>query len=154
MTEATTRATYREVLAQPVYRVVFTVRSLAIAASTLRIVALSVLIFASTGSALLAATAFGIGFVPQLIGGMVLGALPDLIPPRPLIVTGYVLECGGAAALGLIELPVWASLGIVAVLACLTPVFQGSSSRLIAEVLTGDAYVLGRPLRSLASPGP
>ncbi|HEV8557439.1 MAG TPA: MFS transporter [Actinophytocola sp.] len=153
MTETATSATYREVLAQPVYRVVFTVRSLAIAASTLRIVALSVLIFAGTGSAVLAATAFGIGFIPQLIGGMVLGALPDLIPPRPLIVTGYVLECGGAAALGLIELPVWASLGIVAVLACLTPVFQGSSSRLIAEVLTGDAYVLGRSLFSLASAG-
>jgi predicted MFS family arabinose efflux permease len=153
MTEAATKATYREVLAQPVYRVVFTVRSLAIAASTLRIVALSVLIFAGTGSTVLAATAFGIGFIPQLIGGMVLGALPDLIPPRPLIVAGYALECGAAAALALIELPVWASLGIVAALACLTPVFQGSSSRLIAEVLTGDAYVLGRSLFSLASAG-
>jgi hypothetical protein len=67
MTEA--RTTFREVLAQPVYRLVLLIRALTIATDTLRIIALSVLIFASTGSAALAAAAFGIGFAPQVIGG-------------------------------------------------------------------------------------
>lgn len=151
MTETATRTAFREVIAEPVFRVVWAVRSLAIAADTLRILALSALVFASTGSAALAAITFGIGFVPQVIGGMAFGALPDLVPPRRLMVIGYAAESAAATALALLELPVWASLSIVAGIACLAPVFHGSSGRLIAEVLTGDAYVLGRSLFNMSS---
>lgn len=151
MTEVATRTAFREVFAEPVFRVVWAVRTLAIAADTLRILALSVLIFTSTGSALLAAVAFGIGFVPQVLGSLVLGALPDLIRPRLLIVAGYLVESGAAATLGLVGLPVWASLLIVAAIACLAPVLHGSAGRLIAEVLTGDTYVLGRALFTMTA---
>jgi predicted MFS family arabinose efflux permease len=150
MTEAT-GATYRQALAEPVYRVVFGVRSVATVADTLRIIALSVLIFSNTGSAVLAAAAFGAGFMPQAIGGVVLGALPDLVRPRPLIVAGYLAECAGAVVLGVAGLPVWASLGLVAGLGCLVPVLHGSSGRLVARVLTGDVYVLGRSLMHVSS---
>jgi hypothetical protein len=151
MTDTTARTTFRQVLAQPVFRVVFTARSLAIAADSLRIVALSVLVFANTGSAALAAAAFGAGFAPQVVGGFVLGALPDLVRPRLLLVAGYTVESAGAAALALIDLPVWASLTVVAGIACMTPVFHGTSGRLAAEVLTGDAYVVGQSLLHVAS---
>jgi predicted MFS family arabinose efflux permease len=149
MTE--TRTTFREVLAQPVFRLIFFGRAVAIATDTLRIVALSVLIFASTGSAVLAAVAFGIGFLPQAVGGVLLGALPDLVRPRILITTGYAAEAVAAATLALVPLPVWASLTILGAIACVTPVFHGSSGRLIAEVLTGDAYVVGRSLFQASS---
>ena len=52
--------TYAGVLADTSYRVLFVTRTLAITADTLRIVALSVLVFAVTGSTLLAAVAYGI----------------------------------------------------------------------------------------------
>jgi predicted MFS family arabinose efflux permease len=151
MTQTATRTTFREVLAEPVFRVVFYARSLAIAADVLRIVALSVLIFESTGSAALAAATFGAGFVPQVLGGMVLGALPDLVRPRRLIVAGYLAECVGAGALALLDLPVWASLLIVAVIGGLAPVLHGGAARLIADSLTGDAYVLGRSMLTMTS---
>jgi MFS family permease len=143
--------TYREVLAEPRFRLLFTTRSLAIAADTLRILALSVLVFAVTGSPLLGAIAYGIGFLPQLVGVTLLGALADRVRPRRLIVAGYALECATAAMLALAHLPVWSSLLLVAVVAALTPVFGGASARLVAEVLTGDAYVLGRSLSSMSS---
>jgi predicted MFS family arabinose efflux permease len=151
MTEVASRTVFRDVFAEPVFRVVWAVRSLAIAADTLRILALSVLIFTSTGSAALAAVTFGIGFVPQVLGGMMFGALPDRVRPRRLMVLGYAAECLAATGLALLELPVWASLVIVAAIACLAPVFHGSSGRLIAEVLTGDTYVLGRSLFNMTS---
>jgi predicted MFS family arabinose efflux permease len=151
MTSVENRAAFRDVLREPVFRVVFCVRSLAIGADALRIVALSVLVYTTTGSAILAAVAFGIGFLPQLAGGTLLGALPDLVPPRRLLVLGYSAECAGATALALIDFPVWASLTIVAGIAMLTPAFQGSTGRVISEVLTGDAYVLGRSLLNMAS---
>ena len=145
------RVSYREVLAEPHFRLIFATRSLAIAADTLRMVALSVLIFAVTGSPLLAAVTYGAGFLPQAIGGTLLGALADRVRPRTLITAGYGLEAATAAALATSGLPVWASLALVAVIACLTPVFGGSCSRLIAEVLSGDAYVLGRSLANIAT---
>jgi predicted MFS family arabinose efflux permease len=146
-----TRTSYREVLAEPVFRVVFYARSLAIAADVLRIVALSMLIFQSTGSAALAAAAFGAGFVPQVLGAMLLGALPDLVRPRRLIVLGYTAECTGALGLAVFALPVWTNLLIVAVIGGLAPVLHGGAGRLIAEALTGDAYVLGRSLLTMTS---
>ncbi len=150
MTEVTSRATFRQVLAEPVFRVLFLCRALAIGADTLRTVALSVLVFAQTGSAFLGALTFGISFLPQAIGGVVIGALPDLVRPRPLIVGGYLLEALGAAVLALAGLPVWASLLLVAAIGCLAPVFNGTAARLTADSLTGDAFVLGRSLFQLA----
>jgi predicted MFS family arabinose efflux permease len=143
-------ATFREVLAVPVYRTVFLTRSLAVGADTLRTVALSVLVFTTTGSALLGALTFGISFLPQVIGGLVLGALPDLLRPRFLIVTGYLLEAAAAVLLA-VGLPVWASLLLVAGIGCLAPVFNGTAGRLTADVLTGDAFVVGRGLFQLAN---
>lgn len=145
------RATYREVLAEPRFRVLFGTRSLAIMADALRIVALSVLVFSATGSPLLAALTFGIGFLPQIVGGTLLGALADRIRPRPLIVAGYAAECALAVLLALVRLPVGVSLALVALVATMTPVFGGASNKLVAEVLTGDAYVLGRSLSNLSN---
>ncbi len=145
------QATYRQVLAEPRFRLLFATRSLAIAADTLRMVALSILVFGLTGSPLMAAVAFGIGFAPQAVGGTMLGALADCVRPRLLITTGYGLEAATAAALALLGMPVWASMALVAAVAGLTPVFGGASARLVAEVLGGDAYVLGRSLSNIAS---
>lgn len=147
------RTTYREVLADPRFRLLFVTRTVTITADSLRILTLSVLIFATTGSPLMGALTFGIGFIPQLAGSMLLGSLADRVRPRRLIVAGYLLEFGSATAMALAHVPVVFILLLVAVVAFLTPVFQGASSRLVAETLTGDAYVLGRSLSSMSSSG-
>ncbi|MFB6838557.1 MFS transporter [Streptomyces sp. NPDC056361] len=147
------RATYREVLAEPRFRLLFSTRAVAITAGSLRITTFSVLVFAATGSALLSALAFGIGFLPQLFGSLLLGSLADRLPPRALIAGGYALECAVAALLALVRMPIAASLGVVALVALATPVFSGASSRLVAQWLEGDAYVLGRSLNNIAASG-
>jgi predicted MFS family arabinose efflux permease len=151
MTVADRPATYREVFAETSFRALFAARTLAIGATSLQIFALSVLVYASTGSPLLSALAFGAGFLPQVVGGLLLGSLTDRLRPRPLIVAGYAMEALLAAALGLLDLPVAASLALVAVIACGTPVFAGAAARVIAERLTGDAYVLGRSVSNMSS---
>ncbi|EXG81092.1 MFS transporter [Cryptosporangium arvum] len=151
MTPTEERATYTQVLAQPVFRTVFVTRTLGITADTLRVVALSTLVFASTGSPLLAAVAFGVGFVPQAVGAVGLGALADRVPARALIVTGYLVEAGAGLAIALLHPPVVVILLLVGGVALFTPVFTGAGNRLIADVLTGDAYVLSRSLAVVAS---
>ncbi|MFI6551477.1 MFS transporter [Streptomyces griseus] len=147
------RATYREVLAEPRFRLLFSTRTVAITADALRITTFSVLVFSSTGSALLSAVAFGIGFIPQLFGSLLLGSLADRLPPRALIAGGYALTCATALLLAVVRMPVVASLGVVALVSLATPVFHGASSRLVAQSLKGDAYVLGRSLSNIASAG-
>ncbi|MFF0504050.1 MFS transporter [Streptomyces fimicarius] len=147
------RATYREVLAEPRFRLLFSTRTVAITADALRITTFSVLVFSSTGSALLSAVAFGIGFIPQLFGSLLLGSLADRLPPRALITGGYALTCATALLLAVVRMPVAASLGVVALVSLATPVFHGASSRLVAQSLEGDAYVLGRSLSNIASAG-
>ncbi|WP_262388317.1 MFS transporter [Streptomyces parvus] len=152
-TQVDHRATYREVLAEPRFRLLFSTRAVAITADALRITTFSVLVFSSTGSALLSAVAFGIGFIPQLFGSLLLGSLADRLPPRALIAGGYALTCATALLLAVVRMPVAASLGVVALVSLATPVFHGASSRLVAQSLEGDAYVLGRSLSNIASAG-
>ncbi|OSC69615.1 MFS transporter [Streptomyces sp. BF-3] len=152
-TQVDHRATYREVLAEPRFRLLFSTRAVAITADALRITTFSVLVFSSTGSALLSAVAFGIGFIPQLFGSLLLGSLADRLPPRALITGGYALTCATALLLAVVRMPVAASLGVVALVSLATPVFHGASSRLVAQSLEGDAYVLGRSLSNIASAG-
>jgi len=145
------RATYGQVLADPIYRLLFLTRGLAIAADSLRILALSVLIYAATSSPLLGALAFGAGFLPQLFGSALFGAVADRVRPRRIIVLGYAVECATAVLLATLRLPVGVSLGVVAAVACFMPVFGGASARVVAETLKGDAYVLGRSLSTMSA---
>lgn len=147
------RATYREVLAEPRFRLLFSTRAVSITADALRITTFSVLVYSSTGSALLSAVAFGTGFLPQLFGSLLLGSLADRLPPRALITGGYVVTCAAALLLALVRMPIAASLAVVALVSLATPVFHGASSRLVAQSLKGDAYVLGRSLNNIAGAG-
>ncbi|GAA0290061.1 MFS transporter [Streptomyces polychromogenes] len=147
------RATYREVLAEPRFRLLFSTRTVAITAGSLRITTFSVLVFAATGSPLLSALAFGTGFLPQLFGSLLLGSLADRLPPRALIAGGYALEGAAALLLALVRMPIAASLGVMALVALAAPVCGGASSLLVARWLEGDAYVLGRSLNNIASSG-
>ncbi|MET7354378.1 MFS transporter [Streptomyces mirabilis] len=145
------RATYREVLADRRFRLLFVTRTLTVTADSLRIMTLSVLVFATTGSPLLGALTFGVGFLPQLAGSLFLGSLADRARPRRLVTAGYGVQCAAAAVMGVVRLPVAAILVVIAVVACSIPAFSGVTNRLIAETLTGDAYVLGRSLSNMAA---
>lgn len=149
--EGPARATFSELFAVSAFRVVFASRSLAVVADTLRMVALSVLVLQTTGSAWLSAVAFGIGFLPQAVGGLLFGSLADRIRPRRLIAVGYLIECVTAVGLALVPMPAWAMLILVALVATGAPIFNGASNRLVADVLRGDAYVLGRSMMSMSA---
>jgi MFS family permease len=145
------RGTYRRVLAEPVFRLLFATKTVTTAAASMRILALSTLVYATTRSPLWAAVAFAAGFLPQLAGSALFGAAADRVRPRPLLVAGYTIECVAAVVLAVVPMPAWAALVLVSAAACATPVFAGASSRLVAEVLPGDLYVVGRSLFTASS---
>ncbi|MCC9309823.1 MFS transporter [Kitasatospora sp. RB6PN24] len=147
------RVGYREVLARPVFRLLWWTGALGVAMDTLRMATISVLVYSGTRSPLLGGLAFGAGFAPQLVGSLLLGSLADRGRPRLLITAGQLLSACAAAVPAFVRLPVGAALVLVAVVAALAPVSSAAGSRLVAAELTGDAYVVGRSLNTMATAG-
>ncbi|MFI6402044.1 MFS transporter [Streptomyces sp. NPDC050548] len=139
-------ASYRDALAEPRFRAVLGAQTLAVPADTLRTLALSVSVYRATDSPLLGALAYGLPFVPQLVGGSLLGVLADRVRPRRLIVAGYAVDGVVTLVLAAGRTPVWGSLVLVVAVAFVTPVLIGVSSRVVARVLDGERYVAGRSL--------
>ncbi len=148
------RTTYRSVFAVGQFRVLCGSMFLYVLGFEFEILGLSVLVYAQTRSAFLAALAFGMGFGPQLIGGALLTSLADRLPPRAVITGGMLLRALPGLLIGLAPgLPVAAMLVLVALAAMISPVFSGAVSRLLPDVLDGDRYVLGRSVLSLTGAG-
>lgn len=145
--------TFRDVFAVAEFRALFGGYSVFMIGETVKMLALSVLIYERTGSGLLAALAYVTGFLPHAVGGVFLLALADRWPPRRLIV-GYDLfrlAMVVVLALGVLSPP--AMLGLVAVVGLLAPVSSAARSALLPEILHGDAYVLGRSVLTVAAGG-
>jgi len=150
---AVQRARYGQVFAVGPFRALFGGTVLTIVASSLQMLGLSVLVYLATGSAWLSAVAYGAGFLPQVLGGVVLTSLADRLRTRPLIVIGCLIRAAVAVVLALAPVPVVAMIGLVAAAAALQPLFSAAQSALLPHILTGDRYVLGRSVLNLASAG-
>ncbi|MDG4794301.1 MFS transporter [Micromonospora sp. WMMD1082] len=146
-------ATFRDVFAVAEFRVLFASFGIFMIGETVKMLALSVLVYERTGSGLLAALAYVTGFLPHALGGVFLLALADRWPPRALIVGYDLVRLAMVAVLATGVLSPTAMLGLVAVVALFGPVSSASRTALLPEVLHGDAYVLGRSLLTVAAGG-
>src|ERR1700712_716707 len=94
----------RSVLAVPEFRGLFTAHLLSLLGDQLARVALAVLVFSRTGSALLTALVYALGFLPAVVAGPLLSPLADRWPRRELMIgcdlVRAVLVAGMALAPG------------------------------------------------------
>lgn len=147
-------ATYRQVFAVPVFRLLFAGNLAYVLGFSFEILGLSVLIYAQTRSAFLTAFAFSMGFAPQVIGGALFTSIADRLPPRTVITTGLLIRAAPGLLIGLLPgMPAGVMLALVAAAATVTPVFTAAIFGVLPEVLTGDRYVLGRSVLTLVSSG-
>ncbi len=153
-TQAAARTTYRSVFAAGEFRVLFAGMLMYVLGFEFEILGLSVLVYAQTRSAFLAALAFSMGFAPQAIGGALFTSLADRLPPRGVIAAGLLTRAAPGVVIGLWPaLPVPAMLALLAATATVAPVFSAAVSGLLPDVLDGDRYILGRSIFSLTSSG-
>ncbi|MEU4221474.1 MFS transporter [Actinoplanes sp. NPDC026623] len=145
------RVTYRDVFAVPEFRVLLGTFALLLISESVKMLALSVLVYAGTGSPALAALAYAAGFLPQALGGTLLLSLADRWRPRRLLVAYDVLRLAVTAVLALSVLSPAAAMLLVFVAGSLSPVAQAARTALLADLLEGDAYVLGRSLFTVTS---
>ncbi|MEU5862999.1 MFS transporter [Nonomuraea sp. NPDC047529] len=144
-------ATYGDVFAVKEFRVLFGSFALLVTGDSIKMLALSVLVYARTGSPGLSAAAYMAGWLPYIVGGMFLLSLADRLRPRALMVTGELVRAAVCLLLAYAGLPVWAMLALVLVSGLFSPVFGAARSAALPDVLPGDSFVLGRSVLGVAS---
>src|SRR5689334_9795484 len=96
------RTRYRDALRVPEFRALFAAFTVSLLGTVVATVALTVLVYARTGSSALAALTFTLMFLPYLFAGGLLNAIVDRRPPRRLMVG---CDLASAALIALMALP-------------------------------------------------
>ncbi|GIF67239.1 membrane protein [Asanoa ishikariensis] len=135
--------TYREIFANREFRAIFAGNAATVAGKTIQMLALSALVYASTGSPLLSALAFLGGLLPQALGAMTLLAYADRVRPRGFLAAWDLARALAAVLLATGVLPVWGMLLLIMAFGVVDALSGGVRSAILVDVLPGG-FVLGR----------
>ncbi len=144
-------SSYRTVLQSTEFRAVLGAHVFSMLSVIVADVALTVLVYQRTGSPLLAALTFAAGFVPMGIGAVFLGGVGAGRPTRDVLVACHLVAAGLVALLALPGMPVPALLAILALKGTIDPVFTGTRTATLPELVGEDGFPLGRSLLRLVS---
>jgi MFS family permease len=137
------RVGFREVFGVGEFRALWAAQLLSVAGDQLARVALTLLVYDRTHSALLAAVTFAASVVPVFLGGVLLSGLADRLPRRELMI---VCDVGRAVLVAVMAgpgVPVPVLVGLLFVVTLVGAPFSAARAALYPEILTGDRYVVG-----------
>lgn len=146
---AAARVTFRDVFGVREYRALWLSQLLSLIGDQLAIVALTWLVFEASDSALLAAVAYSIAYVPWLIGGPFLSGLADRLPRREIMVWCDVVRAALVLLIAVPGMPLWAMCVLLFAAEMLSPLFSAARAALLPEILPGDRYVLGTAIGNM-----
>src|SRR6202161_146573 len=92
VSEQAARTTFGDVFAVGEFRALWTAQLLSVVGDQLARVALTILVYSRTRSALLAAVTFAVSIVPTFVGGITLAWLADRYPRRAVMIACSLLQ--------------------------------------------------------------
>jgi MFS family permease len=137
------RATYREVFAVREFRVLWSSVILSTAGDRLALVALTLLVYDRTGSPLLTAAVYAVGYVPWVIGGLFLAELADRYPRRTVMVVCDASRAVLVGAMVIPHLPLGVLVALLFAATMFAPPFDSAKASITPDILHGERYVLG-----------
>jgi len=140
---APARATFGAVFAVGEFRALWIAQILSVAGDQLARVALTLLVYDRTHSALLAAVTFAASVVPTFVGGLALSGLADRLPRREVLIACDVVRCGLVLAMAVPGMPVAVLVILLFLVTMVSAPFTSARAALYADILGGDTYVLG-----------
>ncbi|SDM23023.1 MFS-type transporter involved in bile tolerance, Atg22 family [Nonomuraea maritima] len=147
----TARVTYREVIAVKEFRALWFGQGLSLLGDQLAQVALAVLVYDRTGSALATAAVYALTYLPSIVGGPLLAGLADRFARRGVMLTCDMLRAALVAVMAVPGMPFWALCALVFLVVLLSAPFSAARAALLPEVLGGDAYVMGSALQNMTN---
>jgi MFS family permease len=141
-------ATFSQVFAVTEFRALWLAQLLSVAGDQLARVAMTVLVYDRTRSALLTALAFAVTFLPWLVGGVALAGMADRLPRRQVMIGCDLTRMALVGAMVAVSLAgtaftLWFMVALLFTVTLLDSPFKSARSALVADVLTGERYVLG-----------
>ncbi len=137
------QAKYRDVFAIPEFRALWAAQLTSVAGDQLARVALTVLVYDRTASALLAAITFMVSVVPVFIGGITLAGLADKFPRRRVMIVCDLLRCGLVLGMALPGIPLGVLVFLLAVVTLISAPFTAARAAIYPDLLPGEKYVAG-----------
>ncbi|HEY1914636.1 MAG TPA: MFS transporter [Streptosporangiaceae bacterium] len=139
----TQRASFRDVFAVPQFRALWLAQLLSVAGDQLARVALTLLVYQRTHSAVLAAVTFVMGMLPVFVGGALLSGLGDRLPRRAVMIG---CDLARAALVAIMVIPGVPLAVLVVLLFAVTSgnaPFTSARAAIYPDILAGDRYLVG-----------
>jgi MFS family permease len=143
------QATYREVFAVGEFRHLWAAQTLSSLGDQLAQVALAVLVYHRTNSALLTALTYALAYLPPIVGGPILSGLADLFPRRRVMIVCDLLRTALVALMVLQAMPFAGLCVLVFFTVLLGAPFTAARAALLPDLLDGDKYVLGAAINNI-----
>lgn len=140
------RVSSRAVLRNVEFRAVFFAGGLSVLGDQLARIAIALLVYERSGSALAASAIYACSYLTWLLGGPLLSALADRYRRRRVMVVSDVARTVLVALLALPGVPLWTVFAVLILVGLLAPPFEAARSALLADVLEGEAYLRGNTL--------
>jgi hypothetical protein len=140
---------YRDVLGVGEFRVLWIAHAQSRLGDQLARVAIAVLVFGRTSSALLTSLTYALTFLPPLVSAPLLTGLADRHPRRSVLVATDLCRMTLVGLMALPGVPLPAIAGLLAVMVSLQPLYSAARNAMLPTVLAGERYVLGLGLVNL-----
>jgi MFS family permease len=144
---------YREVLAVGEFRALLGCEALSVLGDQVARVAVALLVYARTGSALAASATFAASYLTWLLAGTLLSTYADRYPRRSVMV---VCDIGRAVVFAALALSGGATALVFTLLVVGTlfaPPFEAARSAVLADILPGDSYAAGNGVINAVAQG-
>ena len=136
-------STFGQVFGVSEFRALWSAQILSVVGDQLARVALTLLVFQRTGSALLSAITFAVSIVPAFIGGLTLSGLADRLPRRQVMIACDLSRVVLVAIMAIPGMPVFLMICIFGAVTMIGAPFNAARAALYPDILIGDLYVLG-----------
>lgn len=141
--EQAEQPTYRDVFGIAEFRALWLAQLVSVLGDQLARVALTVLVYDRTRSALLAAVTFMLSVVPVFIGGVTLAGLADRFPRRRVMIACDAFRCALVLLMALPGMPLAALVALLAAVTMSGAPFTAARAAVYPDVLPGEKYVVG-----------
>lgn len=137
------RPRFRDVFGAAEFRALWLAQMLSVSGDQLARVALTVLVYDRTRSALLAAVTFAASVVPTFIGGLTLSGLADRLPRRRVMIGADLCSAALVAAMIVPGVPLPVLVVLLVAVTMVGALFLAARAAIFPEILDQDRYPLG-----------
>jgi MFS family permease len=137
------RSTFTQVFGVREFTALWVAQVLSVAGDQLARVAITLLVFDQTRSALLAALAFAASIVPTFAGGLLLSGIADRRPRRQVMIACDLIRALIVVVMALPGMPVGVLVALLFLVTLTGAPFTSARAAIYPDILPGDSYVLG-----------